>query len=185
MKDAAIKNMKERMDKTIEVLHHEMAKIRTGRASLSILDGVKVEYYGISTPLTQVAALSVPESRMITIQPWDVSLIGTIEKAILASNLGLNPTNDGKIIRISIPHLTEERRKEFVKAAKKTAEDSKVSIRNIRRDANEEFKKLEKDKTMSQDEHKRLQAQVQEITDKYIAKVDEVFHHKEKEILEV
>ncbi len=185
MKDAAIKNMKERMDKAIDVLHHEMAKLRTGRASISILDSIKVDYYGTNTPLNQLTTLSVPESRSITIQPWDVSIIGAVEKAILASDLGLNPTNDGKIIRINIPPLNEERRKELAKVAKKIAEDSKIVIRNLRRDANEEFKKLEKDKAISQDEHKKLHAQVQDITDKFIAKIDEGIHHKEKEIMEV
>lgn len=185
MNDAVIKNMKERMDKAIDVLHHEMAKLRTGRASISILDSIKVDYYGTNTPLNQLATLSVPESRLITIQPWDVSIIGAIEKAILASDLGLNPTNDGKIIRINIPPLNEERRKELAKVAKKIAEDSKIVIRNLRRDANEEFKKLEKDKAISQDEHKKLHAQVQDITDKFIAKIDEGLHHKEKEIMEV
>ncbi|MBI5681696.1 MAG: ribosome recycling factor [Deltaproteobacteria bacterium] len=185
MKDTIIKEMKERMEKTVDVFHHEMARLRTGRASVSILDGIQIDYYGTLTPLNQAATLSVPESRLITIQPWDISIIGVIEKAVLASQLGLNPANDGKIIRLPIPPLNEERRKELVKVAKKMAEESKVSIRNIRRDANEEFKKLEKDKTISQDEHKKLQAQVQDITDKYIVKIDEGFHHKEKEILEV
>lgn len=184
-KDNIIKNMKERMEKTISVFHYEMARLRTGRASVSLLDGIQIDYYGTSTPLNQLATLSVPETRLITIQPWDISIISSIEKAILSSGLGLNPASDGKILRIPIPPLNEERRRELIKVAKKMAEDSKVSIRNIRRDINEALKKSEKEKELSQDENKKLQAQVQNITDKYIAKIDESLHHKEQEIMEV
>lgn len=174
-----------KMESSITVLQKELAGIRTGRASLALLDGIRVDYYGNPTPLNQVATLSVPESRLITIQPWDVSTVTIIEKAILASNLGLTPANDGKIIRLSIPPLTEERRKELVKVVKKIAEDTKVAIRNVRRDSMEHLKALEKDKKISQDEHKRAHDEIQKITDKFIKKVDEITAKKDKEILEV
>ncbi|MBI5326865.1 MAG: ribosome recycling factor [Deltaproteobacteria bacterium] len=183
--DAIFKEMKDKMEKAIDVLHRELAKLRTGRASLSILEGVRVDYYGTLTPINQLASMSVPESRLITIQPWDASVLSGIEKAIMSSDLGLTPTNDGKLIRISIPQLTEERRKDIVKIAKKTSEECKVAVRNNRRDANEEVKKLEKDKAISQDDLKKAQAQIQEITDKYIIKIDDILKHKEKEIMEV
>ena len=185
MTDAIFKEMKDKMDKAIDVFHRELAKLRTGRASLSILDGVRVDYYGTPTPINQLATMSVPESRLITIQPWDASVLADIEKAIMNSDLGLTPTNDGKLIRISIPQLTEERRKDIVKVAKKVAEECKIAIRNNRRDANESIKKVEKDKAISQDDLKKAQTQIQEITDKYIAKIDDILKHKEKEIMEV
>ena len=185
MTDAIFKEMKDKMDKAIDVFHRELAKLRTGRASLSILDGVRVDYYGTPTPIHQLATMSVPESRLITIQPWDASVLADIEKAIMNSDLGLTPTNDGKLIRISIPQLTEERRKDIVKVAKKVAEECKIAIRNNRRDANESIKKVEKDKAISQDDFKKAQTQIQEITDKYIAKIDDILKHKEKEIMEV
>lgn len=185
MTDAIFKEMKDKMDKAIDIFHRELAKLRTGRASLSILEGVRVDYYGTPTPINQLATMSVPESRLITIQPWDASVLADIEKAIMNSDLGLTPTNDGKLIRISIPQLTEERRKDIVKAAKKVAEECKIAIRNNRRDANESIKKVEKDKAISQDDLKKAQAQIQEITDKYIAKIDDILKHKEKEIMEV
>jgi len=185
MTDAIFKEMKDKMDKAIDVFHRELAKLRTGRASLSILDGVRVDYYGTPTPIHQLATMSVPESRLITIQPWDASVLADIEKAIMNSDLGLTPTNDGKLIRISIPQLTEERRKDIVKVAKKVAEECKIAIRNNRRDANESIKKVEKDKAISQDDLKKAQTQIQEITDKYIAKIDDILKHKEKEIMEV
>lgn len=185
MNEAIFKDMKDKMEKAIDAFHRELVKLRTGRASLAILDGVKVDYYGTATLLNQLATMSVPESRLITIQPWDISVLGSIEKAIKVADLGLNPTNDGKIIRLSIPPLTEERRKEIVKVAKKAAEDCKIAIRNMRRDANEEVKKLEKDKTISQDDLKKFQNQIQEITDKYTARIDDILKHKEKEIMEV
>jgi ribosome recycling factor len=175
----------ERMTRSIEVLKKDFASIRTGRASLSLLDGIFVNYFDTQTPLQQLATLSIPESRQITIQPWDQKIIPDIEKAILKSDLGLTPSNNGKIIRITIPPLTEERRKQLVKAVKKKAEESKVAIRNIRRDTNDELKKLEKEKQFSEDEAKKLHDEVQKITDTYIAKVDEVLKHKEKEIMEV
>lgn len=185
MTDTIFKEMKDKMDKAIDVFHRELAKLRTGRASLSILEGVRVDYYGTPTPIHQLATMSVPESRLITIQPWDASILAGIEKAIMNSDLGLTPTNDGKLIRISIPQLTEERRKDIVKVAKKVAEECKIAIRNNRRDANESIKKVEKDKAISQDDFKKAQTQIQEITDKYIAKIDDILKHKEKEIMEV
>jgi ribosome recycling factor len=179
------RKISERMSRTIEVLRKEMASIRTGRASLALLDGIVVNYYETQTPLQQLASLSIPESRQIVIQPWDPKIIPEIEKSILKSDLGLTPMNDGKIIRINIPPLTEERRKQLVKAVKKKAEESKISIRNIRRDANEELKKLEKEKHLSEDLIKKFHEETQKITDSYISKVDEVLSLKEKEIMEV
>lgn len=178
-------DIKKKMDKAIDAFGKELAKLRTGRASVTLIEGVMVDYYGTPTPITQVATLSVPESRLITVQPWDISQLGAIEKAVISSDLGLNPSNDGKIIRIQIPALTEERRREIVKLAKKYAEECKVSIRNSRRDANERLKKLEKDKELSQDELKKAQARVQELTDKEAATVDEILSTKEKDIMEV
>jgi ribosome recycling factor len=175
----------ERMSRTIEALKKEFTSVRTGRASLALLDGIMVNYYDTQTPLQQLASLSIPESRQIAVQPWDQKIIPDIEKAIMKSDLGLTPMNDGKIIRINIPPLTEERRKQLVKAVKKKAEEAKISIRNIRRDANEELRKLEKEKHLSEDEVKKLQEETQKITDSYIAKADEVLGHKEKEIMEV
>ena len=180
-----VSEMKKRTDKALEALSHELGAIRTGRASIAILDHVKVDYYGTLTPVNQLATLAVPESRTITIQPWDASATHAIEKAIMTSDLGLMPTNDGKIIRINMPALTEERRKEYVKIAKKYGEECKVGIRNIRRDANEALKKLEKDKQISEDEHKKLGKDVQDITDKQITRVDEMIAQKEKDIMEV
>lgn len=174
-----------KMESSIAILQKELAGIRTGRASLALLDGIKVDYYGNPSPLTQVATLSVPDSRLISIQPWDTTLLPAIEKAILSSNLGLTPTNDGKIIRISIPPLTEERRKELVKVVKKIAEDCKVAIRNVRRESMEHLKSLEKDKKISQDDHKKANDEVQKITDKFIKRVDDITAKKDKEILEV
>jgi ribosome recycling factor len=175
----------ERMARAIEALKKEFASIRTGRASLALLDGIMVNYYGTQTPLQQAASLSIPDSRQIAIQPWDQKIIPDIEKAIMKSDLGLTPMNDGKMIRINIPPLTEERRKQLVKAVKKKAEEAKVSVRNIRRDINEELKKLEKEKHLSEDEVKKVHDEIQKITDSYITKVDEILGHKEKEILEV
>lgn len=175
----------ERMSRSIEALKKEFASIRTGRASLALLDGIIVNYYETPTPLQQIASLSIPESRQIAIQPWDQKIIPDIEKAILKSDLGLTPMNDGKMIRINIPLLTEERRKQLVKAVRKKAEEAKVAVRNIRRDSNEELKKLEKEKHLSEDILKKSQDEIQKITDSYISKVDEVLGHKEKEIMEV
>jgi len=175
---------KESMGKAVNALKTELKRVRTGRASLSILDGIKVDYYDTLTPLNQMATLAVPESRLITIQPWDVSVIKDIEKALLKSDLGLTPSNDGKIIRISIPPLTEERRKELVKVVRKICEDYKVSVRNIRRDSNELLKIMKKDGEISEDDAFRSQDEVQKITDEQIKFIDECFKEKEKEILE-
>ena len=173
------------MSKTIEALKKDFSSIRTGRASLALLDGIVVSYYDTPTPLQQLASLSIPESRQMAVQPWDPKAIPDIEKAILKSDLGLTPMNDGKMIRINIPPLTEERRKLLVKTVKKKAEEAKVAVRNIRRDINEEIKKLEKEKHMSEDVVKKFHEELQKITDSFIAKVDEVLGHKEKEIMEV
>jgi len=178
-------NLKTRMEKALGDLQHEMAGIRTGRASLSILDHIRVDYYGTPTPLNQVANLHVPEPSLITIQPWDVSQIGPIEKAIRASDLGLNPANDGKVIRLPIPPLTEERRKELVKKLHHAAEHHRVSIRNIRRDGNEASKKLLKDKKITEDDDKRAHDEIQKMTDGYVQKLDSAVKLKEKEILEI
>ena len=173
------------MEKVIGDLQHAMSNIRTGRASVNLLDSVKVDYYGTPTPVNQVGTLHVPEPFMITIQPWDTSLIGPIEKAIRNSDLGLNPGNDGKLIRVPIPQLTEERRKEFVKKLHQVAEDHRVSLRNARRDANEQVKKLVKDKLISEDEDRRAHDEIQKMTDAYIQKLDAAAKAKEKDILEV
>jgi ribosome recycling factor len=174
-----------KMEKTLSSLKTDLNKIRTGRASLALFDDIRVDYYGTSTPLNQMATLSVPEPRLIIIQPWDTSIIGEIEKAILKSELGVTPMSDGKIIRINIPRLTEERRKDLVKIVKKMAEGAKVAIRNIRREANEQLKGLEKNKKISQDQLHQLMDKVQKSTDQYIEKVDGILTAKEKEILEI
>jgi ribosome recycling factor len=178
-------SLKVRMDKALTDLQHEMAGIRTGRASLAILDHIRVDYYGTPTPLNQVANLHVPEPSMITLQPWDPSQIGPIEKAIRVSDLGLNPANDGKIIRLPIPPLTEERRKELVKRLHHAAEHHRVALRNVRRDGNEAVKKLLKDKKITEDEDKRAHDEIQKLTDNYIQKLDNAAKTKEKEILEI
>jgi ribosome recycling factor len=178
-------NLKTRMEKAVSDLQHEMAAIRTGRASLGILDHVRVDYYGTPTPLNQVANLHVPEPSLITIQPWDISQIGPIERAIRISDLGLNPANDGKVIRLPIPPLTEERRKELVKKLHAAAEHHRVSVRNIRRDGNENVKKLLKDKTITEDDEKRAHDEIQKLTDLYMAKIDAASKGKEKDILEI
>jgi len=179
------RNTNDRMSKTIEALKKDFSSIRTGRASLALLDGIVVNYYDTPTPLQQLASLSIPESRQMAIQPWDPKVIPDIEKAILKSDLGLTPMNDGKMIRINIPPLTEERRKLLVKTVKKKAEEAKVAVRNIRREINEEIKKLEKEKHVSEDVVKKFHEDLQKITDSFIEKVDEVLSHKEKEIMEV
>ena len=173
------------MDKTIEALKKTLASMRTGRASLSIFDGLMVDYFGTPTPIDHVATLGIPESRLITIQPWDPKVILEIEKAIQKSDLGLNPSNDGKIIRVAIPALTEERRKELVKQVHKRGEETKVSIRNIRRDSNEEMKTIEKEEHISEDETKKSIEEIQKITDSYIKNIDEIVSHKEEEVMEV
>ena len=178
-------NLKARMEKAVSDLQHEMAAIRTGRASLGILDHIRVDYYGTPTPLNQVANLHVPEPSLITIQPWDISQIGPIERAIRISDLGLNPSNDGKLIRLPIPPLTEERRKELVKKLHAAAEHHRVSVRNIRRDGNENVKKLLKDKTITEDDDKKAHDEIQKLTDLYMAKIDAASKGKEKDILEI
>lgn len=185
MIEEIIEETREKMEKSVDALRKELKRIRTGRASLSIFDGVRVNYYGTPTPLNQLASLSVPESRLITIQPWDASAIKEIEKAILKSNLGLTPTSDGKIIRITIPPLTEDRRKDIVKQVNKICEDYRVAVRNIRRDANEMLKGLKKDGDASEDEVKKSLDDVQKITDDHIRQIDDIFKEKEKETLEL
>ncbi|MBW1776232.1 MAG: ribosome recycling factor [Deltaproteobacteria bacterium] len=184
MLEEIFEETKERMGKTQAALKSELMRIRTGRASLSLLDGIRVDYYGTKTPLNQMATLSVPENRLIVIQPWDASVIKEIEKAILKSDLGLTPSSDGRLIRIAIPPLTEERRKELVKTVSKMCEEYKVAIRNIRRDANELVKSLKKDGDISEDDAFRAQGEIQKITDEQIEQVDVVYKEKEKEILE-
>jgi len=184
MKDEILSELRQKMTKTAESLEKEFKKIRTGRASTALLEGIRVECYDTQMPLEQVASMSVPESRLLTIQPWDQSIIGDIEKGILKSELGLTPINDGKIIRISIPPLTEERRKELAKLAKKMAEESKISIRNLRREANEMFKELKTEKEISEDELYKSQDEVQKITDEFTKKIDDITSRKEKEIIE-
>src|SRR6478672_8291848 len=178
-------SLKTRMEKALSDMQHDMAAIRTGRASLGILDHIRVDYYGTPTPLNQLANLHVPEPSLITIQPWDVSQIGPIEKAIRTSDLGLNPANDGKLIRLPIPPLTEERRKELVKRLHAAAEHHRVSLRNVRRDGNESVKKLLKDKKVTEDDDKKAHDEIQKLTDAYMQKIDQAAKTKEKEILEI
>ena len=185
MVEEIFEDLQERVGKSIDSLKREYSRLRTGRASVSLLDGIRVTYYDTPTPLNQMASLAVPEPRLIVIQPWDKTAIGDIEKAILKSELGLTPMNDGKVIRIAIPPLTEERRKELVKVARKMAEDNKVAIRNIRRDANEMLKDLKTEKEITEDDLYRSQDEVQKITDDFISQVDELCETKEKEILEI
>ncbi len=176
---------KSRMDKVLSDSQHEMAGVRTGRASVSLLDNVRADNYGTPAPLNQLATLHVPEPSLITVQPWNVSQIGSIEKAIRTADLGLNPSNDGKLIRVPIPPLTEERRKELVKKVHHIAEDHRVALRNVRRDSNEHIKKLLKDKLISEDDERRALDEVQKLTDGYIAKLDQAVKTKEKEVLEI
>lgn len=184
MKDEILSELREKMNNSIEALKREFIRLRTGRASTALLDGIKVNCYESQMPIDQVASVSVPESRLITIKPWDQSIIKEIEKSILKSELGLTPMNDGKIIRISIPPLTEERRKELAKLAKKMAEDAKIAVRNHRREANDMFKELKNEKELSEDETYRAQDEVQKITDDFIEKIDKINAEKEKEIIE-
>jgi ribosome recycling factor len=176
---------KTRMDKVLSDLQHEMAAVRTGRASVNLLDNVRADYYGTPTPLSQMATLHVPDATMITVQPWDVSQIAIIEKAIRGADLGLNPANDGKLIRVPIPMLTEERRKDLVKKVHHIAEDHRVALRNVRRDSNEHIKKLLKDKLISEDEERRALEESQKLTDNYIQRLDQAVKTKEKEVLEI
>ena len=185
MDENIVKEVEAKMEKTLSTLRTDLNKVRTGRASLALFDDIRIDYYGTATPLHQMATLAVPEPRLITIQPWDTSVIGEIEKAIHKSELGVTPMSDGKIIRISIPRLTEERRKELVKVVKKMSEGTKVAIRNLRREANEQLKGSEKNKRISQDQLRQWMEKVQASTDKFIEKVDEVLAVKEKEILEI
>ena len=183
--EALVKDTSARMERSIEAFRKELGKVRTGRASFSLLDGVKVDYYGTPTPLQQVGTLSVPESRLITVTPWDTKMIGPIEKAIQGSGLGLNPSSDGKTVRIPIPPLTEERRKELAKVVRKMAEDARVAVRNVRREAIEKLKEREKKKEISEDVVKRGQERIQKETDAHVKKIDEILKSKEQEILEV
>jgi len=185
MPQSILKDMEERMTKAIGTLKKDLATLRAGRANPAMLDKVVVDYYGTPTPISQLANINAPEPRMLQIQPWDKSALKDIDRAIQQSDLGLTPSNDGNIIRIAVPPLTEERRKELVKVAGKSGEDAKVAIRNIRRDANDEIKKLEKAATISEDESRRYQESIQKTTDKYIAEVDKIVKDKEKDILEV
>ncbi len=184
MVDKIYKDVDGKMKKSIEHLKKDLNSIRTGRASVSLLEGINVDYYGEPTPLNQMATISVPESRLLTIQPWDPTLLEKVEKAILQSDLGLTPSNDGKIIRVSVPMLTEERREQLVKLVKKIAEESKVAVRNIRREGNESLKAMEKSKDISQDDYHKAMDRVQKITDGFVTDVDEIINGKEQEIME-
>ncbi|PYS43122.1 MAG: ribosome recycling factor [Acidobacteria bacterium] len=184
MKDE-IAQIRKRMEKAIEDIRKELATIRTGRASISILDNIQVDYYGVPTPISQVAQLATPEATLITVQPYDVSLVGPIEKSIRASDLGLNPSNDGRLIRIPIPALTEERRKQLAKHVHKVLEEHRTAVRNIRRDGNEHLKKMLKEKTISEDDEKNGLAEIQRLTDEFIHKLEDVAKKKEQEILTV
>ena len=185
MIDLIKQEAEEKMQKSIEALRRDFATIRTGKANPSLLDRVTVDYYGTPTPINQLANISAPEARMLVVQPWDKSAVPNVEKAILKSDLGLNPSSDGTVIRLVLPQLTQESRKELVKKVKKKAEEAKVAIRNVRRDANESLKAAEKNKEISEDENKNAQDDIQKLTDKYIADLDKVLDNKEKEIMEV
>lgn len=185
MPKQVISTVKERMTKAIQSYSRELAGIRAGRANASLLDRISVDYYGAPTPINQLAGVSVPEARLLVIQPYDKTILGEIEKAILKSDLGITPTNDGSVIRLAIPQLTEERRKELVKVVKKEAEEAKVAIRNIRRDGNDDLKKLEKSGDITEDELRGYSDDIQKATDEFIAKIDGMTKDKEKEILEV
>lgn len=180
-----LQELEERMQKTIEVFQGNLAEIRAGRANPAILNKISVEYYGVPTPINQVAGISVPEARMIVIQPWDASVLKSIEKAILASDIGLNPNNDGKVIRLNFPELTEERRKDLVKDIKKIAEEARVSVRSIRRDGMDDLKNELKNSEISEDEKTGLEEKVQKLTDKYVAEIDKILEVKEKDIMNI
>lgn len=180
-----IKDAKSRMDKTIEALRHELIRIRTGKASAGLLDGIKVDYYGTMTPLNQVGNVSTLDAHTLVVTPWDKSAIQAIDKAIRTSEMGFNPVNDGTNVKVPIPPLTEERRKEIVKMVKKIAEDAKIAIRNVRRDTNEHLKKRQKDEKLPEDSLKDAESKVQKMTDEHISLIDDILKHKEKEILEV
>ena len=178
-------NARERMEKAISALERDFAKLRTGRATTSLVEDIKVDYYGTPTPVNQLASVAVPDSRTVTIQPWDKAAFSGVEKAILKSDLGLNPVNDGKILRIVIPPLTEERRKELGKVARKYTEEAKVAVRNVRRDANDTLKKQEKSKEVSEDDSRKAQEDIQKLTDSFVARCDALYTAKEKEIMEI
>ena len=178
-------NLEERMNKTLSVLEENFSEVRAGRANPAILNKISVDYYGVPTPINQVAGISVPEARLIVIQPWDASILKEIEKEILKADIGINPNNDGKVIRLSFPELTEERRKELVKDIKKIAEDAKVSIRSIRREGIDEYKAMQKESMITEDDLKRAEDDIQELTDKKIAEIDKILDNKEKEIMSV
>ena len=179
------KNAEERMKKAVETIRHEIATVRTNRATTSLLDGIKVDYYGSNVPLQQVASVSVPEPRMLLIQPWERNLLPEIVKAIQKSDLGLNPADDGTVVRLTLPTLTEERRKDLVKHLGKLIEDGRVRVRTVRREGNDELKKLERDHKISEDDSKKSQAEIQKLHDKYIAVLDDLFHKKQAEVMEV
>lgn len=185
MPETILLDAEERMEKAVEALKKELSKIRTGRASAKLLEHISVDYYGAPTPIPQMASISVPEARMLVIKPYDRSMLKEVEKAILASNLGITPTNDGQVVRIVFPPLTEERRKELAKLVSKHGEDAKVAVRNVRRDANEQLKKLEKDKVISEDDLKGYMEDVQKLTDEYIEKIEKVVEEKEQDILTI
>ncbi len=185
MANDVVDQVNTKMEASVEALKRELVKIRTGRASLALLDGIKVDAYGSMLPVDQVGTMTIPESRLIVIQPWDPQMLPVIEKAILSSGLGLTPANDGKVIRLTIPQLTEERRKELVKQVKKIAEEFKVAVRNVRRETNDSLKKMKKDKDISEDDMFRLQEEAQKATDAFIKQIDEVAAGKEKEVMEV
>ncbi len=185
MIDEVLSDARTGMDKAIKALKKEMTKVRTGRASTALLDDVKIEYYGVPTPLSQVATLSAPEARLITVQPWEKNLLPAIEKALFKADIGLTPSSDGQLIRLPVPALTEERRLEMVKLIKRMAEDARISVRSARRDANENLKMLEKEKEITEDEQKRGEKDVQLLTDEYINNIEVVLQSKERELLEV
>ncbi len=185
MLDKIIHETEDKMKKAVEFTRQELSKLRSGKATVALLDDIRIDYYGQKLPIAQTSSVSTPDAHLITVQPWDKSIIQEIEKAILAANIGINPTNDGTVIRLPVPLLTEERRKELVKVAKKFVEDGRISIRNIRRDSNEHLKKAEKDEHVSEDERKRGETEVQKLTDKYIKQLDDILAGKEKEIMEV
>ncbi len=185
MTSEVVEQAREKMEERVEAFKRELTRIRTGRASRTLLDGIKVDAYGSSMPVDQVGTITIPESRMIVIQPWDPQMLSVVEKAIMTSDIGLNPMNDGKIIRLEIPQLTEERRKELVKKVKKIAEEYKVGVRNNRRDANDIFKNQKNDKEISEDDMFRFQEEVQKVTDEFITRIDEITTGKEKEVMEV
>ncbi len=185
MLDKIVHETEDKMKKAVEFTRQELSKLRSGKATAAILDDIRIDYYGKKMPIAQTASISTPDAHLITVQPWDKTLIHEVEKAILAANIGLTPANDGTVIRLPVPPLTEERRKELVKVAKKFAEDGRITIRNIRRDSNEHLKKAEKEEHVSEDERKHGEGEVQKLTDKYIKQLDDILAGKEKEIMEV